>query len=96
MFQKRVVILGLLLTCCVGALVMRVGHLQFALGEHYRDLASSYPVRVRFISSLRGSIITSDGVVLAEDRAAYDLAVEGPRKEEIAGAEAMTPARPSG
>src|SRR5262249_1590219 len=62
---------------CVALVVIlgRVIHLQLGLGPWYRATMAECDVRTRPIRAPRGSIMASDGTVLAIDRCDADLTV---------------------
>ena len=51
----------------------RLMYLQFAQAEAFGELSTRNFMEERRISPLRGRILTSDGIVLADNRVAYDL-----------------------
>jgi len=76
MFRYRLHILRVLATLLVGVIVFRLADLQLAKGTHFRQIER--PERVRYIPTIRGRILSHEGVVLAQHRYVYDLAVEYP------------------
>ena len=61
-----------------GALLMvvtRLYYLQMIEGPRYKDYAESFRLSTRTLPTLRGRILSADGVVLAADLPAYDIGV---------------------
>lgn len=71
--KQRSIWLGALLMLGLVALVLRLWSLQILHGERYRDLADRNVFRVVTLPSLRGAIRDRNGVVLADNRPAYNL-----------------------
>jgi penicillin-binding protein 2 len=71
--KQRTVWIGALLLLGFVALVLRLWSLQILHGERYRDLADRNVFRVVTLPSLRGAIRDRQGVVLVDNRPAYDL-----------------------
>jgi len=55
--------------------VMRLGYMQILRAEHYRQEGRERRIRVKFLDAPRGSILASDGTVLAEDRPVLSVCV---------------------
>jgi penicillin-binding protein 2 len=71
--KQRTVWIGVGLLLGFVALVLRLWSLQILHGERYRDLADRNVFRVVTLPSLRGAIRDREGVVLADNRPAFDL-----------------------
>ncbi len=75
MHKRRLRILFLVMVAMALVIQGRLVFLQIVRGDHYRDYADRQSVALSPIDVARGRILTSDGVVLAEDRLRYDVAV---------------------
>ncbi len=69
--KRRAIFLGVIVTVSILILILRVAHLQLVEGDRLAD--ASYQQRLRLLSTPapRGNIVSSDGVVLAENRPAF-------------------------
>ncbi len=75
MHRRRLRVLFLVMVAMALVIQGRLVVLQLVRGEHYRDYADRQSVALSPIDVARGRILTGDGVVLAEDRLRYDVAV---------------------
>ena len=76
MFRRRLLILlGVFLAVLCG-LLARAGVLQLVRGDAYRTMAEESMVSIRTTAGIRGRILDRNGVILAEDRACYDLCID--------------------
>ncbi len=77
MFQRRVLLLGVLMGGAFCLLVIRLGWMTLgAHGEQARADAARRLVRETWLPTVRGTIFDRKGRVLAGDRASYDIAVD--------------------
>ncbi|SEL25330.1 penicillin-binding protein 2 [Ectothiorhodospira marina] len=75
LFLARVVILMVMVTLLFGIVSARLGHLQVASYSHFSTLSQNNRVRLEALPPPRGLIFDRNGVVLAENRPAYQLEV---------------------
>lgn len=76
MFRRRLLILlGVFLATLCG-LLARAAVLQLVRGDAYRTMAEESMVSIRTTAGIRGRILDRKGVILAEDRACYDLCID--------------------
>jgi len=90
MFHQRLLLLLLIAMIVFGGLGMQVVRLTIVEGGERRRVAEASLDRVTYLPTYRGRILDRHGKVLAQDRAAYDLAVE---YEVITGAWSVDQAR---
>ncbi len=65
----------LLIVGVMGFLIIKIYYLQIVKGNEYRSKAISNYTRTVYIPAPRGTIYSSDGKILAEDRYSYTLSV---------------------
>ena len=75
MYNNRIRALFCATVLAFFAVEARLFYLQVVRGEHYRDYADRQRVGLLPSNAARARILTSDGVVLAEDRLAFDVSV---------------------
>ncbi|ANB02337.1 penicillin-binding protein 2 [Ectothiorhodospira sp. BSL-9] len=75
LFLARVVILVVVVTLLFGIVSARLGHLQVASYSHFSTLSQNNRVRLEALPPPRGLIFDRNGVVLAENRPAYQLEI---------------------
>ena len=75
MYNHRIRVLFCAMVIAFLAAEGRLFYLQVVRGEHYRDYADRQRVGLLASNAARARILTSDGVVLAEDRLAFDVSV---------------------
>ncbi len=74
-FFNRVVIIFILIIVSMTGLVVRLVYLQIEGFEYYATLATKNQIRISSIPPMRGVIYDRNGVVLAENRPAYNLKI---------------------
>ncbi len=73
--QRRIYVCLLLVPLAIGALLLRLFHLQVLEHERYTTLSEANRLRVVPVPPPRGRIFSQDGVLLAGHRLGYDLQV---------------------
>lgn len=76
MFQRRVLLLGVLMLSAFVLLGARLAWMTGVMGAQYRAQASQRLVTETWLPTVRGTIYDRKGRVLASDRASYDIAVD--------------------
>lgn len=62
--------------------MFRLFHLQVQAGEEFREAADNNRIRVRSTAAPRGRIFDKNGVILAENRVAYDFAITADNRKD--------------
>lgn len=75
MHKNRIIVLFCVIVAAFVVVEARLFHLQIIRGEHYASQAERQRVGLKPLNVVRARILTSDGVVLAEDQEAKDIAV---------------------
>ena len=75
MHKNRVIVLFCVIVVAFAVVEARLFHLQIVRGEYYASYAERQRVGLKPVGVVRARILTSDGVVLAEDQVAKDVAV---------------------
>lgn len=73
LIRWRVIIVGAGVTLLLGLLVLRLAQLQIVSYSHFSTLSQNNRVRMEALPPPRGLILDRNGVVLAENRPAYQL-----------------------
>lgn len=73
--KLRVRILILVVVCVLALLVGRLVHMQIFKGAYYEGLARNNRIRIVSVKAPRGKIVDTRGIVLADNRPAYNLIV---------------------
>jgi len=82
-FSKRVVVGGLLVILAFALLIARYFHLQVIEHEKYRTESDRNRIHVRPIPPRRGLIFDRNGVLLAENRAIFNLTITRERVVDL-------------
>ncbi len=75
MHKNRVIVLFCVIVVAFAVVEARLFHLQIVRGEYYVSYAERQRVGLKPLTVVRARILTSDGVVLAEDQEAKDVVV---------------------
>jgi penicillin-binding protein 2 len=78
MFYRRVLLLGGLIAVGLALPALQLARLTLVKGDQLRDQAESKLISRAWRNTSRGKIVDRNGLVLAIDRPAYDIAVEYP------------------
>lgn len=70
-FEKRMSVVGVLITFLAIVLVGRLGYMQLVKGVYYEQRAESNSSRQLVIDAPRGDVVSADGELLATSRPAY-------------------------
>ncbi len=84
-FEQRALIAGVLIVLLTGALITRLGWLQISRNVYFTELSQGNRVRIEPLPAPRGIIYDRNGVILAENRPAYQLELV---REEVPDLEA--------
>jgi penicillin-binding protein 2 len=84
-FEQRAIIAGVLIVMLTGALIARLGWLQISRNDYFTELSQGNRVRIEPLPAARGIIYDRNGVILAENRPAYQLELV---REEVPDLEA--------
>ena len=76
MFERRLKIVLLMLSCFIAVLTLRAASVQLLNRDHWKKEASAAMTRARLVDTSRGRILDVKGRVLAEDRPCIDACVE--------------------
>ncbi|MDN5872028.1 MAG: penicillin-binding protein 2 [Nitrococcus sp.] len=79
--RLAVAFLGMLVLS--GALIGRLGYLQIAGYQHYRTLSQNNRLRLQAVAPTRGLIYDRNGILLAENRASFRLALVPEQVEDL-------------
>lgn len=83
LFRRRALVLGVAMLCCIGALVGRLFQLQHLQFDRYATASNSNRIQVEPVASVRGLIVDRNGVVIADNRAAFSLQVTPERVGDL-------------
>jgi penicillin-binding protein 2 len=72
-FEQRSLIAGVLIVLMTGALIARLGWLQISRTDYFTELSQGNRVRIEPLPAARGIIYDRNGMILAENRPAYQL-----------------------
>ncbi len=72
-FELRVAIAGILILLLTGALIARLSWLQISRHDYFAELSQGNRVRIEPVPAPRGIVYDRAGVILAENRPAYQL-----------------------
>ncbi|NNJ91440.1 MAG: penicillin-binding protein 2 [Gammaproteobacteria bacterium] len=75
LFLNRAVLSGLIVTICLGALVLQLMKLQIEGHEHYKTLSQDNRVKLVPLPPVRGLIYDRNGVIVAQNLPTYSLEV---------------------
>ncbi len=75
LITRRTVTAGILATVFVLFVSYRIFHLQVVMHDHYSTLSQSNRVKIVPIAPTRGLILSSDGVLLADNRPSFSLEI---------------------
>ena len=81
--EQRLGRLQVLLVLALGALVLRLAHLQLIRGAHYRDLAEQNRLRLVPESAPRGLIVDRRGRALATNQTVFRVTVVPQELEDL-------------
>ena len=84
-FEQRALIAGVLIALLTAALIVRLGWLQISRNAYFTELSQGNRVRIEPLPAARGIIYDRNGVILAENRPAYQLELV---REEVPDLEA--------
>lgn len=84
-FEQRAIIAGVLIVMLTGALISRLAWLQISRNDYFTELSQGNRVRIEPLPAARGIIYDRNGVILAENRPAYQLELV---REEVPDLEA--------
>ncbi len=73
---RRTLLVGSVMGLAGGALLARVGYLQFVRGEELNTLAEGNRIKLQLIAPPRGLITDANGVLLASNEVSYRLFLE--------------------
>jgi len=76
MYQRRLLLLGVLFVLVMAAPLARVAQLSVAKGDEYREKAEKKLVTETWLPTTRGRVLDRYGRVLAFDRATFDIAFD--------------------
>ncbi len=74
-FKKKGITLLTIIILLSSALVLRLMYMQVLQGLHYEGLSKDNRIRILSITAPRGKILDRDGIVLVDNRPAYNLIV---------------------
>ena len=72
-FVQRSIIAGVLIAVMTAALIARLAWLQISRNEYYTELSQGNRVRIEPLPAARGIVYDRNGMILAENRPAYQL-----------------------
>ncbi|MEO6409691.1 MAG: penicillin-binding protein 2 [Burkholderiaceae bacterium] len=72
-FEQRALIAGVLIALLTVALIVRLGWLQISRNAYFTELSQGNRVRIEPLPAARGIIYDRNGLILAENRPAYQL-----------------------
>ena len=72
-FEQRSLIAAVIIVLLTGALITRLGWLQISRNAYFTELSQGNRVRIEPLPAARGIIYDRNGVILAENRPAYQL-----------------------
>ena len=72
-FVQRSVIAGVLIALMTAALITRLAWLQISRNDYFTELSQGNRVRIEPLPAARGIIYDRNGIILAENRPAYQL-----------------------
>jgi len=75
LFLNRAVLSGLIVSLCLGALVLQLMKLQIEGHEHYKTLSQDNRVKLVPLPPVRGLIYDRNGVIVAQNLPTYSLEV---------------------
>jgi len=81
--RRRLALSLAIMAALVLALLARLFHLQIAEHEHYQTRSRENRVRIEPIAPTRGLVFSRNGVVLAENRPSFSLAVTPERVQDL-------------
>ena len=84
-FEQRSLIAGVLIVLLTGSLIARLAWLQISRNDYFTELSQGNRVRIEPLPAARGIIYDRNGVILAENRPAYQLELV---REEVPDLEA--------
>ncbi len=73
LFEQRAIVAGVAIIALTGALLARLAWLQILRTDYYAELAEGNRVRIEPLPAPRGIVYDRNGVILAENRPAYQL-----------------------
>jgi len=73
LFEQRAVVAGVAILALTAALLARLAWLQVVRTDYYAELAEGNRVRIEPLPAPRGVVYDRNGVILAENRPAYQL-----------------------
>lgn len=73
MFEQRAIVAGVAILLLTAALLARLAWLQVVRNDYYTGLAEGNRVRIEPLPAPRGIVYDRNGVILAENRPAYQL-----------------------
>jgi len=76
MFVRRLLLLGVLVAAGFFVLTVQLGRLTLVEGATHRQAAERHLVRERWLPARRGQILDRNRVLLAKDRAAFNIAFD--------------------
>jgi len=85
MFEQRALIAGVLIALLTAALIVRLGWLQISRNAYFTELSQGNRARIEALPAARGIVYDRNGVILAENRPAYQLELV---REEVPDLEA--------
>jgi penicillin-binding protein 2 len=85
LFEQRAIFAGVVILLMTGALLARLAWLQVLRNDYYSELAQGNRVRIEPLPAARGIIYDRNGIILAENRPAYQLELV---REEVPDLEA--------
>ncbi len=74
-FRRRLIFLYVVFCCAMGVVWLRATQLQLIDGDVWAQAARDMRTRTEPLPALRGTIVSADGVVLAEDTRVFQLTV---------------------
>lgn len=83
LFFSRVVVLVVFIVLLFGILIVRLSHLQIVNYSHFTTLSQNNRVRLEALPPPRGLIYDRNGVILAENRPAYQLEITLEQVEDL-------------
>ncbi|MSQ68515.1 MAG: penicillin-binding protein 2 [Gammaproteobacteria bacterium] len=86
LFARRIVIAALGMVVLIALLLSRLVYLQLVHHDHFTTLAQENRLKVLPIAPTRGLIYSSDGVLLADNRASFSLEVVPEKAGDLSAA----------
>lgn len=84
LFLSRSVVAGVLVTVALGAVVLRLVQLQVVRHEHFTTLSQDNSVKLDPLPPTRGLIYDANGILLAENYAAFSLEIIPEKAGDVA------------